>query len=661
MHKRPMAHGSALIWAAACVATAISSEVFGSPLVSLAFNEGSGTSAGSTGTLSVSSVFSGTNDQPTSSLWGGSGTGVSGRITDNSFSTLSASGMGTQQSGPHLSVAFPQDAPTPTSLTITGWTKPTVADLARAQILAFTLPGGGTLELNGLGGGPLGASSRLRLIGLGLDVASDYESAYSTPNTWGFFAVTYAMSGTIQTARFYEGTREVVTGVSKVSTSSPMITFSSWPSGGLSLPLVDSTLTIGSRPSYRDPFQGLVDDIRIYGSALPQSDIEVIRLQAVPEPSTCSMALAGIAFGGYSMWRRRKRVERLRRSLVAASLVLMAVFLASGPADAGPISIEWVTVGNPWNANDTTGYGAVSEEYRIMKFEFTNSQYAAFLNAVDPAGTNPNAIYVTQMGGSARGGISFTSGNVAGNKYAVLSSKGDKPVNDVSWWNAARVSNWLHNGAQTYGSTDSLASAPQNTGAYTVGTATSGTAPAKSEGAHYWIPTENEWYKAAYYNPTLNNNTGGYHVYGNGFDATPGIVSANGTGDGSAGNTGNFANYNSGADWNGLDGNVTTVGTNGGASFYGAFDMSGNVWEWNDLTGAASSTRGYRGGVWFDSGSGLSSSYRSYGVDPSYVKATISGFRLASPVAVPEPSTWVMGLAGLACGGYSMFRRRKRA
>jgi hypothetical protein len=36
------------------------------------------------------------------------------------------------------------------------------------------------------------------------------------------------------------------------------------------------------------------------------------------------------------------------------------------------------------------------------------------------------------------------------------------------------------------------------------------------------------------------------------------------------------------------------------------------------------------------------------------------GFRLAAPVAVPEPSTYAMALAGLACGGYSM-RRRKRA
>jgi len=40
---------------------------------------------------------------------------------------------------------------------------------------------------------------------------------------------------------------------------------------------------------------------------------------------------------------------------------------------------------------------------------------------------------------------------------------------------------------------------------------------------------------------------------------------------------------------------------------------------------------------------------------------TRSLYGLSDPiVAVPEPSTYVMALAGLACGGYSMWRRRKR-
>ena len=136
-------------------------------------------------------------------------------------------------------------------------------------------------------------------------------------------------------------------------------------------------------------------------------------------------------------------------------------------------------------------------------------------------------------------------------------------------------------------------------------------------------------------------------------------MTAGSTGIGSAGlsSTDNSANSNSAAVWNGQTGNVTTVGTNGGASAYGAFDMSGNIFEWNDLTGAAGSSRGLRGGGWNDSAFGLSSSLRAT-VGPSSGDFSI-GFRLASPVAVPEPSTWVMGLAGIACGGWQMYRRRR--
>ena len=36
------------------------------------------------------------------------------------------------------------------------------------------------------------------------------------------------------------------------------------------------------------------------------------------------------------------------------------------------------------------------------------------------------------------------------------------------------------------------------------------------------------------------------------------------------------------------------------------------------------------------------------------VENNLSGFRLAAPVAVPEPSTYAMDLAG-----YTMFRRRR--
>jgi hypothetical protein len=71
-------------------------------------------------------------------------------------------------------------------------------------------------------------------------------------------------------------------------------------------------------------------------------------------------------------------------------------------------------------------------------------------------------------------------------------------------------------------------------------------------------------------------------------------------------------------------------------------------------------SRGLRGGFWNGVAVGLSSSSRN-AVPPLNENGGLIGFRLASPVAVPEPSTYSMALAGLACGGYSMFRRRKRA
>ncbi len=330
----------------------------------------------------------------------------------------------------------------------------------------------------------------------------------------------------------------------------------------------------------------------------------------------------------------------------------VAALLASLAVPAHAVTIDWVTVGDPGNTADTTGdpnpAGSVAEAFRIMKFEFTNAQYTAFLNSVDASGTNPNLVYNADMGSNARGGISFTSGNASGSKYATKTNMGDKPVNYVNWYDAARVSNWLFNGA--------TGTSSMETGAYTLNNATSGNAPAVNSGATFYIPTENQWYKAAYYKGGSTN--AGYWQYATQVTGTaPTAVTAGSTGIGSSGSSGNFANYNQRADWNSQNGNVTTVGTNGGASAYGAFDMSGNLYEWNDLTGAAGSSRGFRGGEWDDSTNALSSSARN-SISPSFEISSI-GFRLASPVAVPEPSTCAMALAGLACGGYTLFSRRR--
>jgi formylglycine-generating enzyme required for sulfatase activity len=339
----------------------------------------------------------------------------------------------------------------------------------------------------------------------------------------------------------------------------------------------------------------------------------------------------------------------------------LAALLGSAAVSTHAVTIDMVTVGNPGNANDTGGTrnGRVDYEYQIGKYAVTIGQYTAFLNAVDPTGANPNGIYNASMATDLNiAGISYTSGASAGSKYAVISNGGDssnRPITYVSWFDAARFSNWMTNG-QGSGSTE--------TGAYTLGNATTGPAVAVNPGAAFYIPTNDEWYKAAYFSPNYGGvGVPGYYAYATQSDTDPGNIIGSGA---------NQANYPVGgvnavtrsSSFSASQNYLTDVGAfSGSGSFYGTFDQSGNVYQWNDLDGLASSgsSRGLRGGYWYDDDLPFDlSSSNGISYDPSNGLSSV-GFRLASPVAVPEPSTWVMGLAGIACGGYTMLRRRKRA
>jgi formylglycine-generating enzyme required for sulfatase activity len=267
--------------------------------------------------------------------------------------------------------------------------------------------------------------------------------------------------------------------------------------------------------------------------------------------------------------------------------------------------MSMVTVGNAGNAADTTGYGAVSYSYQIGAYDVTGSQYAAFLNAV--GSTDTYGLYNTSMGTDTNVAQISRSGSSGTYTYAVLNSTGQRPITYVSWFDCARFSNWMVNG-QGSGSTE--------TGAYTlIGGQTSGPAPAANAGASFRIPTENEWYKAAYYKGGSTN--AGYWTYATQSNSAPGTT---------IGSSANQANYNN------VIGHSTDVGSfSGSGSFYGTFDQSGNVWQWNDLDGTTGSSRGLRGGGWYDTYSNfVSSSNRSDNV-PSYGYNVI-GFRLASPV-----------------------------
>jgi formylglycine-generating enzyme required for sulfatase activity len=322
----------------------------------------------------------------------------------------------------------------------------------------------------------------------------------------------------------------------------------------------------------------------------------------------------------------------------AKSLFTLAATAALITSAAASVTIDYVPVGHAGNAADSTGYGAVAYAYQIGKYEVTNAQYGAFLNAVDAGGANANGVYNAEMGSNAYGGITYTAGAASGQKYTIRTSMGDKPVNYVSWYDAARFTNWMHNGQGT-GSTE--------IGAYTL-SGNTGTIT-KNVGATVYLPSEDEWYKAAYYDPTPGAGGGdNYWLHATQSDTAPTIASANSTGDIS--NPGaNVANYAQGADWNAQNGNVTTVGSAAANNYFGTADQAGNVWEWNNAV--VGSSRGLRGAGFVWDESDLRASFRNYG-GPGGENGYI-GFRVAS---VPEPTSMVLTM--LASG--VMLIRRKR-
>jgi sulfatase modifying factor 1 len=323
-----------------------------------------------------------------------------------------------------------------------------------------------------------------------------------------------------------------------------------------------------------------------------------------------------------------------KRSLRAAGV---AIAIAHSTSAFAVLTMDYVSVGHAGNVADGTSYGAVAYAYQIGKYEVTNAQYGEFLNAVDPGGANANGIYNDNMGSDGRGGITYTPGAASGAKYTIRSNMGDKPVNFVSWYDAARFTNWLGNG-QGAGSTE--------TGAYTLSGNTG--IITKNVGATVYLPSEDEWYKAAYYDPTTGAGGGdNYWAYPTQSDTAPTEASANSTGV-ISNPVGNVANYNSGADWNSLDGNVTTVGSAGAAanSYFGTADQAGNVYEWNDAVIDVEffgSLRGLRGGSWnnYFLNNFLAASNRNYLSPASEINSL--GFRVAS-VPVPEPSAFLVSV-----------------
>jgi formylglycine-generating enzyme required for sulfatase activity len=310
---------------------------------------------------------------------------------------------------------------------------------------------------------------------------------------------------------------------------------------------------------------------------------------------------------------------------------LIVSFLALGP-QVSAVEIDWTFVGNPGNAcvSDLAGgcNGAVAHHYVIGTFEVTNAEYAAFLNA--KADYDPFGLYNPDMAGngaSQRWGGITRSGAPGTYSYSTIPGREDMPVHYVSFYDALRFVNWLNN-ADESGETE--------IGAYTLlgGTPvpSNGTTVTRNPGAKVFLPSEDEWFKAAYY----DGASASYFTYP-ARSSSPIDCEAPSAG-------ANKANCRPANAPPSYLGDMTARGSYpGSASPYGTFDQGGNVFEWNesifDFEGAPQ--RGRRGGS-FTTQDLILARWHGWASDPTY-EALGTGFRVA-----PEPVRVALLGAGLA-------------
>jgi formylglycine-generating enzyme required for sulfatase activity len=267
------------------------------------------------------------------------------------------------------------------------------------------------------------------------------------------------------------------------------------------------------------------------------------------------------------------------------------------------------------------------------------------------------------MATNVMGGIEFSAGNAVGQKYSVKSGRDNNPVSFVSWYDAIRMANWMHN-RQGSGDTED--------GAYTLGALGPGAVPingpsiTRNAGAHWFLPSDHEWYKAAYHHPFAQGGDGDdYWEYPTRSNQIPFSAPPPGTAAPQTSNTTNYfyndlgpIGYNDGYAVTGshvfdpMQNYLTDVGAYSEAnSYYGTFDQAGSQYEWNERPYAGGVNRELRGGSWAATGffdPQFLAAPSANGLNPATGSFSGVGFRLATIVPEPSGATLVASVASLS-------------
>ena len=180
--------------------------------------------------------------------------------------------------------------------------------------------------------------------------------------------------------------------------------------------------------------------------------------------------------------------------------------------------------------------------------------------------TDPNGLYNPQMTSSPRGGIARSGGD-GSYVYSAIAGRDQMPVVFVSFYDALRFANWMDNG-QLAGVQDATTT---EDGTYTITEqGILDNTIVRNAGNRIAIPSEDEWYKAAYHD-ALGMQSTDYFRYPAG-SSTP-IACGFPT---DAPNTANCGQTVF---------DLTDVGSyTGSSSPWGTFDQGGNVHDWNSCS-----------------------------------------------------------------------------
>jgi formylglycine-generating enzyme required for sulfatase activity len=280
-------------------------------------------------------------------------------------------------------------------------------------------------------------------------------------------------------------------------------------------------------------------------------------------------------------------------------------------------TMDFVTIGNPGNAADTTGSpnpaGSVAYTYNLGKHEVSRDM----INKANAAGS----LGITLQDMTSNGGNGV-----------------NRPATGVSWYEAAKYVNWLNTStggtaAYKFDGSGNFQLWSEGDAGYNAGNLF------RNSLAKFVIASSNEWYKGAY-----GKADGSWSNFTNGTDSAPTAVAS-----GTAANTAVY--------WQTFFSGPADITSAGGLSAYGTMGQGGNVWEWNETAydgtnDTVGEIRDFRGGTWHFNSSSLDTSLR-YDHEPAY-EGLNSGFRVAS---VPEPSA--LSLLAIGLGGLALVRRRK--